>query len=209
VRTTLLSGAVLTVASILVIVLSAALGLDVESVALMGAASGAVVALVPHRSPQARLGGFLIGFAASWIGYLVRAGFLPDTTAGHAIAVSVVVALCTVAAAASRDRIPLWSTLLGAAVLAGSYETTYIEAPSQVLSTSISTSTSVLLAVAFGFFVAALVAPRGTTPEAPLAERSEPTQPSDADREPADPDDVTDDAPHDAPLGEMVKEDAR
>ena len=203
-RTTLLSGAVLTVASILVIVLSAGLGLDVESVALMGAATGAVVALVPHHSPQARLGGFLIGFAASWISYLVRAGFLPDTTAGHAIAVAVVVVLCTVVAAASRDRIPLWSTLLGAAVLAGSYETTYIEAPSQVLSTSTSSSTSVLLAFAFGFFVAALVAPRGTTPDASPAERSEPALPSDAERRP-DPEA----APADAREGEKVKEDVR
>ena len=122
-------------ASILVIVLSSTLGLDVESVALMGAGSGAVVALVPTRSPQDRLIGFLVGFAASWVGYLVRAGFLPDTTAGHAVAVAVVVAICTVVAALSRDRLPLWTLLLGAAVLAGSYETTYIEAPSQVLRT--------------------------------------------------------------------------
>jgi hypothetical protein len=203
VRTTLLSGAVLTVASILVIVLSAGLGLDVESVALMGAATGAVVALVPHHTPQARLGGFLIGFAASWVGYLVRAGFLPDTTAGHATAVAVVVVLCTLVAAASRDRIPLWSTLLGAAVLAGSYETTYIEAPSQVLSTSTSSSTSVLLAFAFGFFVAALVAPRGTAPDGTPAERSEPADPSDAERRPDA--DVAADAPQD----EKVKEDVR
>ncbi|HET7068723.1 MAG TPA: hypothetical protein VFI21_14065 [Nocardioides sp.] len=200
---TLLSGAVLTVASILVIVLSDGLGLEVESVALMGAASGAVLALVPMRSPQARLGGFLVGLAASWLSYLVRAGFLPDTTAGHAIAVAFVVVLCTVVAAGSRDRIPLWSTLLGAAVLAGSYETTYIEAPSQVLSTSTSSSTGVLLAVAFGFFAAALVAPRGMTPEAPLAER-EPTRSPDAGRGPADGDDVADDAP-----GKKVKEGAR
>jgi hypothetical protein len=169
VRATLLSGAVLTVASILVIVLSSTLGLDVESVALMGAGSGAVVALVPTRSPQDRLIGFLIGFAASWVGYLVRAGFLPDTTVGHAIAVAVVVAICTIVAALSRDRLPLWTLLLGAAVLAGSYETTYIEAPSQVLRTSTSSSTSVLLAVAFGFFAAALVAPRETGPDGSAA----------------------------------------
>ena len=135
-RTTLLTGGVLVVAAVVLVMLSSSLGLDVESVALMGASSGAVIALVPHRPPQWRLVGFLVGFAASWLAYLVRAGFLPDTAAGHAIAVGLVVAMCSAAAALSRDRIPLWSTLLGAAVLAGSYETTYIEAPSQVLSTS-------------------------------------------------------------------------
>jgi hypothetical protein len=206
VRATLLSGAVLTVASILVIVLSSTLGLDVESVALMGAGSGAVVALVPTRSPQDRLIGFLVGFAASWLGYLVRAGFLPDTTAGHAIAVAVVVAICTVVAALSRDRLPLWTLLLGAAVLAGSYETTYIEAPSQVLRTSTSSSTSVLLAVAFGFFAAALVAPRVPGPDGSAAEPVDP---------PATPSAETPDEPQkaesadDTKLGALMKEDAR
>jgi hypothetical protein len=181
VRTTLLSGAVLTLGSIVLIMLSSGLGLDVETVALMGAGSGAAVALMPHRSPQLRLAGFLIGFVFSWLGYLVRAGFLPDTASGHAIAVGLVVALCSIAAAVSRDRIPLWGALLGAAVFAGSFETTYIEAPSQVLSNSVSTSTSVLLAFAFGFFAAALVAPQTIgnteraddvpTPRAPQTEK--------------------------------------
>jgi hypothetical protein len=191
---------VLTVASIVVIVLSSSLGLDVESVALMGAGSGAAVALVPHHTPQGRLIGFVIGFAVSWFGYLVRAGFLPDTTAGHAIAVAVVVALCSLAAAVSRDRLPLWSTLLGAAVLAGSYETTYIEAPSQVLRTSTSSSTSVLLAFAFGFFAAALVAPRAGGPADSHVERS---------HFPSEPSPEEEGAPPPARLGEMMKEDAR
>jgi len=200
VRTTVLSGAVLTLGSILLIVLSSILGLDVESVALMGAGCGAVVALVPHRSPQARLGGFLIGFVVSWLGYLVRAGFLPDTTAGHAIAVGLVVALCSVVAVVSRDQIPLWSTLLGAAVLAGSYETTYIEAPSQVLSTSVSTSTSVLLAVAFGFFAAAFVAPQNTARAEPSDDDATPSPP---------PPSPTEQGVDETRLGEMMKEDAR
>jgi hypothetical protein len=196
-RTTLLSGAVLTIGSILLIILSSSLGLDVETVALMGAGSGAVVALVPHRSPLLRLGGFLAGFALSWLGYLVRAGFLPDTATGHAVAVGVVVALCSAVAVVSRDRVPLWSTLLGAAVLAGSYETAYIEAPSQVLSTSLSTSTSVLLAVTFGFFAASLVAPQV------------PDGPRHADDAPPAPDPSTEKGAGETSLGPMMKEDAR
>jgi hypothetical protein len=196
-RTTLLSGAVLTIGSILLIILSSSLGLDVETVALMGAGSGAVVALIPHRSPMLRLGGFVAGFVLSWVGYLARAGFLPDTATGHAVAVGLVVALCSIVAAVSRDRIPLWSTLLGAAVLAGSYETAYIEAPSQVLSTSMSTSTSVLLAVALGFFAGALVAPQ--TPD----------EPRHVDNVQPDPDPSTEKGAGDTSLGPLMTEDAR
>jgi hypothetical protein len=199
-RTNLLSGAVLTVGSVLLVMLSSSLGLDVETVALMGAGAGAATALIPHRSPMFRLAGFLVGFASSWLGYLVRAGFLPDTATGHALAVGLVVALCGVVAGVSRDRVPLWSALLGAAVLAGSYEPTYIEAPSQALSTSVSTSTSVLLAVAFGFFAAALVAPQV------------PDEPRDAETAPPGPDPSTEQTPSgagDTSLGHMMKEDAR
>ena len=196
-RTTLLSGVVLTAGSILLILLSSSLGLDVETVALMGAGGGAAVALIPHRSPMLRLAGFLVGFAFSWLGYLLRAGFLPDSPSGHALAVGLVVALCSGVAVATRDRIPLWSTLLGAAVLAGSYETAYVEAPSQVLSTSMSTSTSVLLAVAFGFFAAALVAPQ--VPEAPPS----------VDGAPADPSPKTEKGAGGTSLAPMMKEDAR
>ena len=209
-RATLLSGAVLTIGSILLVVLSATLGLGIESVALMGAGCGAVIALVPGRSPLDRLLGFLVGFAVSWLGYLLRAGLLPDTTAGHAIAVAAVVAICSVVAALSRERLPLWTLLLGAAVLAGSYETTYIEAPSQVLRTSTSTSTSVLLAFALGFFAAALVAPRPSDPDGSDAERADaPDQPSTkASTGPAkaDPDTGSVD---DTRLGAMMKEEAR
>jgi hypothetical protein len=209
VRSTLLSGAVLTLGSILLIVLSATLGLGIESVALMGAGCGAVVALVPGRTPLDRLGGFLVGFVVSWLGYLVRAGFLPDTTAGHAIAVAVVVAICSLVAAFSRERLPLWSLLLGAAVLAGSYETTYIEAPSQVVSTSLSSSTGVLLAVALGFFAASLVAPRPSGSDGSAAERSEtPTKPSTtSSKKPSSAEHA--DPVNDTKLGAMMKEDAR
>lgn len=194
-RTTMLTGGVLVVAAVAIVMLSSTLGLDVESVALMGAATGAVIALVPDRSPQARLIGFLVGFGASWLAYLVRAGFLPDTHAGHAVAVALVVVVCTLVAALSRDRVPLWTTLVGAAALAGSYETTYVEAPSQVLSTSAASSTSVLLAVALGFFAASLVAPGKPASDAPVAAPS--------------PEPAPDEAGHETSLGEMMKQDAR
>src|SRR4051812_8294903 len=128
-RRTWVAGVVLAIAAVIVVVVSSALELELESAALLGAALGAVVALVPDRSPAARLGGFAAGFVAAWIGYLLRAALLPDSAGGRAVAVGLVVLLCVGITAASFDRLPLWSTLLGTAALSGAYEFTYAAAP--------------------------------------------------------------------------------
>ena len=161
-RRTLLAGVVLAVAAVLVVVVSAVFDLELESVALLGGALGAVVALVPDRTPLVRLGGFAAGFVAAWIGYVVRAALLPDTAGGRAVAVGLVVLLCVGITAASMDRLPLWTTLLGTAALTGAYEFTYAAAPPELASTSVSTATTLLLNVAVGFLAAALVAPTQT-----------------------------------------------
>lgn len=158
-RKSLLAGVLLAVAAVVVVLVSAAFGLDLESVALLGAALGAVVALVPDRTPAVRLGGFAAGFLVAWLGYVLRAAMLPDTAGGHAAAVGLVVLLCVAVTAVSRGRIPLWTTLLGTAALSGAYELTYVAAPPEVLSTSMTTATTLLFNVGVGFLAAALVAP--------------------------------------------------
>lgn len=158
-RKTMLAGLLLAVAAVVVVWLSAVFGLELESVALLGAALGAVVALVPDGSPATRLGGFAAGFVAAWIGYVLRAAVLPDTAGGRAVAVGLVVLLCVGATAATVNRLPLWSTLLGTAALSGAYEFTYAAAPPEVMDTSVSTATTLLFNVAVGFLAAALVAP--------------------------------------------------
>jgi hypothetical protein len=159
-RKTLLAGLVLTAAAVLVVVVSAMFDLELESVALLGAALGAVIALVPDRTPAVRLAGFFGGFVVALIGYFVRAGLLPDSVGGRAVAVGLVVLLCVAIAVASMDRLPLWTTLLGAAALAGAYEYTYAAAPPEVATTSVSAATSLLLCVAVGYLVAATVGPQ-------------------------------------------------
>jgi hypothetical protein len=160
-RKTLMAGVVLAVAAVLLVIVSSALDLELESVALLGGALGAVVALVPNRTPLVRLAGFGAGFVVAWIGYAVRAQFLPDTSTGHAVAVGLVILLCVAITAASMDRLPLWTSLLGTAALSGGYEFTYAAAPPELLSTSFSTATTLLLSVAVGFLAAALIAPTG------------------------------------------------
>jgi hypothetical protein len=158
-RKSIFAGVVLALAAALVMWLSAAFDLELESVVLLGTAVGAVVALVPDRTPLARFLGFAAGFLAAWVGYFVRAALLPDTAGGRAVAVGLILLLCVAVVAASLGRLPLWSSLLGAAALAGGYEYTYAAAPPEVASTSVSAATSLLFCLAVGYLVAAMVAP--------------------------------------------------
>jgi len=171
-RRTVLVGAVLTVAATLVVLLSDLLDLKLESVALLGVALGAVVALVPDRSPLMRLVGFLAGFAIAWVGYLLRAGVFPDSAGGRAVTVALVLGLCVVVAAASLGRIPLWAPFLGAAAMVGAYEYTFAAAMPEALTTSPTAATSLLVTVALGFVLVSLLVPRDAG--APAAHREQP-----------------------------------
>ena len=101
-----------------------------QSVALLGTAAGAVVALVPDRSPLVRLGGFAAGFVVAWIGYVVRAALLRTLPLGSRRGRG------RRGAAVRADwlpppptRLPLWTLLLGSAALIGAYEYTYERRP--------------------------------------------------------------------------------
>lgn len=154
----LLAGGVLALGASALVLLSGFLGTEVQGVALLGAALGGAVGLVPDRSPGLRAGAFAVGFAAAWLGYLLRAVALPDARIGRAIAVLVVVLVCLAVAAASAGRLPLWATLLGAAAMAGAYETAYTANPTAFLTTSPAQATAVLVAAGLGFLSTAVLA---------------------------------------------------
>jgi len=167
-RKTIFAGLVLALAAALVMWLDATFDLELESVVLLGTAVGAVVALVPDRTPLSRFLGFAGGFVVAWVGYLVRAAVLPDTDSGRAVAVVLILLLCVALFGATIGRLPLWSTLLGAAAFAGGYEYTYAAAPQEFVSTSVSAATSLLFCLAVGYLVAATVAPQaGALPSRP------------------------------------------
>jgi hypothetical protein len=153
---TLLTGSVLAVTAAALADHGAIFGADLPKVALLGAAAGAVLGLVPDRSPAARLGGFVGGFAAAWLGYALRAGVLPDIPMGRAIAVVIVVSIVTAIATATANRLPLWAGFVGIATLLGSYETTFAATPTSFVSDSMTAVTTSLLAVSLGFIVSVL-----------------------------------------------------
>ena len=146
---TLLSGFALALCAAVVLMIGG--GSDLEHVALLGAALGGVIGLVPHDPPLGKLGGFALGFGLSWIAFGIRAAVLPDSTTGRAVAAFLVILICGAAAAVSAGKVPLWSTLVGAAAIVGAYETSYSNSPSTFLTTAPQAATTVLLAAGFGF----------------------------------------------------------
>ena len=146
---TLLSGFVLALFTAVVLMIGG--GSELEHVALLGAALGGVIGLVPHDPPLGKLGGFALGFAVAWMAFAIRAAVLPDSTTGRAVAAFVVILILGGAAAVSSGKVPLWSSLVGAAAMVGAYETSYGNSPSTFLTTSPQAASTVLLAAGFGY----------------------------------------------------------
>jgi len=178
-RSTLLSGALLAVVAGLLCLVGEALGLNTQHVALVGGALGGVVGLVQDRTPAMRATGFLIGLFIAWLGFAVRALYLPDSASGRAVAAVAVVAVCVAFTAGSGEKIPLWTLLLGAAAMVAVYEETYTADSPAFLAQSPSAATGVLLAAGIGFLSTSLRRPQ----PAPPAERSEvpPDEPAEED----------------------------
>ncbi|MFI5728839.1 hypothetical protein ACIA49_01885 [Kribbella sp. NPDC051587] len=173
-RSTLLCGALLAVVAGLLCLVGEALGLNTQHVALVGGALGGVVGLVQERTPAQRAIGFLIGLFVAWLGFAVRALYLPDSASGRAVAAVVVVAVCVVFAAGSGNRLPLWTLLLGAAAMVAVYEESYTADSPAFLAESPSAATGVLLAAGIGFLATSLQWP-GRAPAAVPPAADEPT----------------------------------
>jgi hypothetical protein len=156
-RRTLVTGGLLAVFAALLAQFGGALGLEEIRSALLGAALGAALGLVPgNDAALPRAVGFLVGFALGWIGYALRAGVLPDTGSGRAVAAFLVIAVLTGVCAATLGWMPLWSGLLGIAAIAGAYEFAFGLDPTAFTTESVTAATTVLLAAAVGFLVGAL-----------------------------------------------------
>lgn len=162
----LLTGALLTVAVVVVIAVSSALDLEIEPYALAGVLAGGVVALIPERSVWARLVAFGTGFVAVWIGFVLRAAVLPDTEGGRAAGAVVTLLICLVAVGLSRTRLPLSAMLVGVVLFAAAYETAFVAAEAEVATTSLDAATTLVLAVVVGFAVAALALGRRAASDA-------------------------------------------
>lgn len=156
-RRTAVGGAILAVTAFLLVLVGQALDLNLEQVALTGAALGAVVALVPDRPPLWRVAGAAVGFLITWAGYGVRVGLLPDTSMGRALAALLVLLVLMGVSLATLTRIPLWSLLVGAAAMTASYETTFMGLPSAFPYDSPTAATQMALAAGVGYLAASFL----------------------------------------------------
>lgn len=152
-----IAGVLLAIGAAVLVFVSDSLGLGLKSV-LLATAIGGAVGLVQRGGPIPRVGSFLIGFVIGWLSYFLRAGLLPDSMVGHVIAVVVVILLITVICGLTRDRLPFWSALLGAALFIGGYDFLFASAPYNVITESTSTAPALLLPFAVAFLLASLVA---------------------------------------------------
>lgn len=156
------AGVALALVMVVLLVVGDGLGWDLDGYLVLGAGVGAVLALVPDRSPLARLSGLLLGVLAAAIGYALRAAVLPDTTTGRALALVIVIAVAVGFVLLTFDRVPLWTAFLGVGALGGAYEVAFTDSPGSFLSTLPATASSALLVVAAAFAATLFFAPSAT-----------------------------------------------
>src|SRR5690348_5757477 len=105
-RSRLVAGGVLAVVAALLVAWGG--DLDLPPVAVLGVAVGGCLASAREMTLLHRVGGFAGGALIAWLGYFLRAGFLPDTDNGRAVAAFLVVGLCAVLTLAPT---PFWAPL--------------------------------------------------------------------------------------------------
>lgn len=166
------AGSAVAVAAAVLLAYGSSLGADLPKVALLAAAAGAVLGLVPGGpgDTAARAVSYLGGFAAVAVGLSLLRSSLPDVPTGRAISAVVVVSLVTAMAAATGDRLPLWAALLGVATLTGAFQTVLGGASTGTTTTVVTAATSALVASALAFLATTLLtgltSPVGSTVDA-------------------------------------------
>lgn len=158
------AGILLAVGGGLLVWLGDALSLGLRSV-LLAAAIGGAIGWVNRGSAIARIGGALVGFVIAWAGYLLRAAVLPDSTLGRVIGLAAILLLITIICGLTRDRLPLWTVLLGAALFVGGYDYPFQAAPYNVITDTIAIAPALLLPFALAFLLTSLVAAVETQPK--------------------------------------------
>ncbi len=170
-----IAGVLLALGAAVLVLVSDSLGLGLKSV-LLATAIGGAVGLLHKSGPIPRVGSFLVGFVIAWLSYFLRAGLLPDSMIGHVIYVVVVIVLITVICGLTRDRLPFWSALLGAALFIGGYDFLFVTAPYNVITESTTTAPALLLPFAVAFLLASLVTKAERTHSATPEMSSEPSK---------------------------------
>jgi hypothetical protein len=120
------------------------------------------VAAIPDSS---RIAGFAVGAVAAWVAFAARAALLPDVALAHALGAALTIVLIGLVVAASRERLPLWSGLVGAVAFLALYEPLFAANPLGFVGDSVGALTQLALAAGAGFIVAHGIAIVSPAPE--------------------------------------------
>lgn len=149
-------GLLLAVFTTIALWIGAALQLPLGAVLFSGGV-GTVLGLIKQGGPIARIVSFLIGFVASWVLFGIQAALLPQVVLSQIIGAVVTIAVITLVAGFTKNKMPFWALLLGAATMVGAYQTQFADAPQNFLKESVTSAGGTLIGVALGLIVAAIM----------------------------------------------------
>ena len=161
-------GLLLAVFTSIALWIAAALQLPLGAILFSGGV-GTVLGLVKQGGPIARIVSFLIGFVLSWALFGVQAALLPQLVISQIIGAVVTIAIITLIAGFTRNKMPFWALLLGPATMVGAYQTEFEDAPQNFLTQSVTSAGGTLIGVALGLIVAAIMELVGADDDEPAA----------------------------------------
>ena len=154
---TFAAGLLLIAATIVTIVLGSWLEAPIDSV-FFGLTIGGILALVNDGSSTlGRLGGFAVGLIVTMAGYIIRILALNESLMGQILFAIIILVLITVICGVTGGRLPLWSGLVGAAIVTGSYEASFLDAPQEITTYLFSTVSTALVPMAIAFMAGILL----------------------------------------------------
>lgn len=148
-------GGLLSVFTFLAVVLGAWAQRGLDNV-LFATGCGALLGLYQQKSPGMRIGAFFLGFIVGWLGYVLRAAFLPDSYVAEGIAAFIGIAIVTIVCGLTRGKLPLWGAILGLIAITGAYNSTFTAAPYDFVSSSLATTGALLAAAGIGMLAVVL-----------------------------------------------------
>lgn len=178
-------GVLLAVFTVIALWIGSAMSLPLGGILFSGGV-GTVLGLVKQGGPVARIVSFLIGFLVSWVMFGIQAAFLPQVVESQMIGAVITLAIVTLVAALSRDKMPFWALLLGAATMVGAYQTEFANAPQNFLTESFQSAGGTLIGVALGLIAAFIMELIGSEDDVPEFPTPAPTEPEPAPATPSD-----------------------
>lgn len=153
-------GGVLALAGIIALALSDVMGLNLGSI-VFGLSLGGILGLISQGGPVGRTLAFLVGVVVAIVQYLIRVLFLNDSLMGNVALILLGLVIITVVCGLTSGKLPLWSALLGVALVTGAYETSFVDAPQNVQVELFTHTTMALVPAALGFLAMVFVGDTG------------------------------------------------